>query len=203
MLINIQLGLEDLSSLPLELRQKIHQALNLPVTQTFGNQPVTQVPVPQPMVPTGTAEAVTQSLQPQYVVSTPVLPTKQPTIVGNTKVFAPTMGHISQQNAAVDVTTGRPVPLGNNNAPVIPQVSNAPAAVTPVTTVGPVATGPVPGADAATARNAAIRVYNRTDVDGKTIVGQALARAGLTAITQLNDQSAPVVYQALREMGGV
>lgn len=193
--INVQVGLEDLSSLPLETRYKIQAALDLPVLQL---SPAAEQPTQQPA-----PQAVTPPFGMQQAASTQILPTRQPTIVGNTKVFAPTMGHISQQNAAVDVTTGKPVPLGANTTPVIPMASNAPAAVTPVMSVGPVATGPVPGADAATARNAAIRVYNRTDIDGKGILGQALARAGLTTIAQLNDQSAPVVYQALREMGGV
>ena len=167
MQITISLGLEELGSLPLETRQKIQSALNLPVSTPV---PVVVQQSPAMVVPTQPMwEPPAQPAQP--------VQTKQPQIVGNTQVFRPDMGHPSQTNSAVDVTTGRPVPIAPpSNVPNIPQFSNTPVNVTPVVTQGPIVQQIVPDANKAVAQAAAIRAYNRPDGQGQAIVNAALAK---------------------------
>jgi len=215
MQITISLGLEELGSLPLETRQKIQSALNLPVstpTQVVQQPPVTVVPgpysVPQ-QLPTGsfttTAADGTVTTQAVPVTAQPAPPvqTKQPQIVGNTQLFRPDMGHPTQMNSAVDVTTGRPVPIAPpSDVPNIPQFSNTPVNVTPVVTQGPIVQQIVPDANKAVAQAAAIRAYNRPDGQGQAIVNAALAKSGVGSMPNLSDANAGTFYQALRELGG-
>lgn len=193
MQITISLGLEELGSLPLETRQKIQSALNLPVSTPV---PVVVQQPPATVVPTQpTWEPPVQPAQP--------VQTKQPQIVGSTQVFRPDMGHPTQTNSAVDVTTGRPVPIAPpSNVPNIPQFSNTPVSVTPVVTQGPVVQQIVPDANKAVAQAAAIRAYNRPDGQGQAIVNAALAKSGVGSMPNLSDANAGTFYQALRELGG-
>ncbi len=206
MQITISLGLEELGSLPLEMRQKIQSALNLPVstpTQVVQQPQTFVVPVqatgaaaPSPVVHTTVAwEPPAQPAPPAQ--------TKQPQIVGNTQVFRPDMGHPTQTNSAVDVTTGRPVPIAPPSiVPNIPQFSNTPVSVTPVVTQGPIVQQIVPDANKAVAQAAAIRAYNRPDGQGQAIVNAALAKSGVGSMPNLSDANAGAFYQALRELGG-
>ncbi len=213
MQITISLGLEELGSLPLETRQKIQSALNLPVNTpvpvVVQQPPVTVVPgpysMPQQLPPgsfTTTAADGTVTTQAVPVTVQPAQ-TKQPQIVGNTQVFRPDMGHPTQMNSAVDVTTGRPVPIAPpSNVPNIPQFSNTPVNVTPVVTQGPIVQQIVPDANKAVAQAAAIRAYNRPDGQGQAIVNAALAKSGVGSMPNLSDANAGSFYQALRELGG-
>ena len=66
------------------------------------------------------------------------LPAKSPMQTGpNTQVFAPSLGHVTQQNSSKDVMTGA-VGAGEPvaNVPHIPQFNNAPASVGPTPTSG-------------------------------------------------------------------
>ena len=207
MQITISMGLEELGSLPLEMRQKIQSALNLPVstpTQAVQQGPQTFV---IPVQATG-ATSPSPAVQTTVAWESPAQPappvqTKQPQIVGNTAVFRPDMGHPTQTNSAVDVTTGRPVPIAPpSNVPNIPQFSNTPVNVTPVVTQGPIVQQIVPDANKAVAQAAAIRAYNRPDGQGQAIVNAALAKSGVGSMPNLSDTNAGAFYQALRELGG-
>jgi hypothetical protein len=113
------------------------------------------------------------------------------------------MGHPTQTNSAVDVTTGRPVPIAPPSiVPNIPQFSNTPVSVTPVVTQGPIVQQIVPDANKAVAQAAAIRAYNRPDGQGQAIVNAALAKSGVGSMPNLDDRNAGAFYQALRELGG-
>jgi hypothetical protein len=113
------------------------------------------------------------------------------------------MGHVTQQNSAVDVMTGRPVPIvAPPSTPVVPQVSNAPVNVTPVATTGPVVLQMVPDANKQVAMAAAIRTFNRPDGQGQNIVNAALAKSGVGSIPNMTDANASVFYRALQELGG-
>ncbi len=201
MQITISLGLEELGSLPLEMRQKIQSALNLPVS----------TPVPtaaqEPQIASTSTVANPYALQynapAQPAQPVPPVQTKQPQIVGNTQVFRPDMGHPTQTNSAVDVTTGRPVPIAPpSNVPNIPQFSNTPVNVTPVVTQGPIVQQIVPDANKQVALAAAIRTKNRPDNQGDAILNAALVRSGVGTMSNLDDRNAGAFYQALRELGG-
>ena len=129
MQITLSIGLDRLKDLPVDMRQEIQRALGLPVQAEATQTIVPYQPVYQPPAP----------VQPQPAVPVAPVPTKQPIIQGNTKVFMPDRGHPTQQNAAIDVMTGQPQqPMSAPAAPMMPQFQNAPINVAPVTTVGPV-----------------------------------------------------------------
>lgn len=225
--ITISLGLEDLKTLPLELRQKIQQALDLPVIQAVQPVQSTQQPAaftfqPQqpmfaPPTPAQIAEAVVQqvtqmaapvvvpafTLQPQQPQFTPpAQPTKEPVIVDGVRTFPADRNNPNASSVAVDITTGQQIPLNAppaGNAPVVPQFSNAPLQVTPVPVSGPVNPAPMPAANVNDVRSAAIRLWNGS-VDGKQRLQAAIQSCGVQ-IAALSEQNAGALAQALRQQG--
>jgi len=194
MQVSVSFGLEDLAHLPLDLRQRIYQALALPVvaTTTMVQPPsvvVQYMPPPQQMSQTPLQQAPPAA--------------KSPLIQGNTKVWMPDMGHQTQVNSAVDVITGRPVGIASiPDAPVVPQYSNAPVTVTPIPMSGPIQTGPHPHCDVETARGAAIRLYRNDALGGVAALNAAVERAGIGSMSNLNAQNAAALYSAILSVGG-
>ena len=194
MQITLSIGLDRLKDLPLDMRQAIQQALGFPMqavttsTATV-NQPVYLVPpVVQPQV-TPVQQPV---VQPEPVV------TKQPVLQGNTKVFLPDRGHPTQQNAAIDVMTGQPQQIAAPQAaPVVPQFQNTPVNVSPVATTGPVQMNLQPQADLASARKAAIQLYNDPSRGGNDTLNACLQMAGMRGMAELNDSNASALYGAI------
>lgn len=207
----IEVGLEDLASLPESFRQQIRAALNLDSAPATAPAPAKK----------GRGKAATQPAAEPPVVQQPpaqVLPTmalpqaaaaaeqavRQPLIQGDRRVFPPTQGHFSQLNAAVDVSTGQPVPLGQTPAaPPVPQMQSQAVSVQPVQPFvpqAPVAVAPMP-VDAASAKALALRTYNRTDIDGKATFAAALQACGLTNASAITDANAGHFVQALRNLG--
>lgn len=192
--ITLSIGLDRLKDLPLDMRQEIQRALDLPMqavaaSTILPNQPVyvsapvaLAQPAPQPVVqPT-----------PEPVV------TKQPIIQGNSRVFLPDRGHPTQQNAAIDVMTGQPQQVSAPQAaPAMPQFQNAPVSVSPVTTTGPVQMNLQPQADLASARQAAIRLYNDSTRGGNDTLNACLQAVGMRGMNELNDTNAGALYGAI------
>lgn len=221
MQVTISLGLEELKLLPEELRQKIQSSLGLPVitpqqlTQAYVQQTVQEIlqpvvtavpgqysapafmpPAPQPMP--SFAPPVQQMVPPQ---SMPAPPAKQPVVQNGVPTFMASKGGLDQQSVAVDVMSNQPVtPATPPSAPVMPQFSQAPLTVAPVTT-GVAAMAPMtgPAVDAATVRAAAIRAHNSL-TNGKQIVAAAQAASGVS-IAGLTNENAPMLASALRQQG--
>jgi len=219
--ITISLGLEDLKTLPLELRQKIQQALDLPV--------ITAVPQPHQLTQYQ-AEAVQQiqnagpafmqhdpnlgkapfavsppafNFQPQPPMFTPpAQPVKEPVMVDGVRTFQADRNNPNAASVAVDITTGQQIPIASAppaNTPVIPQFSNAPLQVTPVAVAGPVNPAPAPPANVNDVRSAAIRLWNGS-MDGKQRLQAAIQSCGVQ-IAALSEQNAGALAQALRQQG--
>lgn len=201
MQLTLSLGLEDLAALPVEMRQKIQQALQLPAAAS-----ITYVQVPEPVPPQSFTVVPPVVLTPPPVVQMPVwaqpVPVKEPQIIGNTKVYLADRGHITQQSSAVDVLTGQPVQIAPPSGPVIPQIQNAPVNVTPVTTTGPVVMQPVPGVDVSFVRAAALRLYGSPELGGKNTLDACMARIGMNGMASLSEQNAGPLYQQILNVGG-
>lgn len=216
MQITLTIGLDRLKDLPLDMRQEIQRALGLPVPvgqytpqqlqQAYLQQTVSSilgVPVQETVQPS------VQVVQPQIVHAPQVqqsvvqpapepVVTKQPVLQGNTKVFLPDRGHPTQQNAAIDVMTGQPQQIAApQGAPAVPQFQNAPVNVSPVTTTGPVQMNLQPQADLASARQAAIRLYNDSTRGGNDTLNACLQAAGMRGMNELNDTNAGALYGAI------
>lgn len=133
-----------------------------------------------------------QPVQQQFAPGThglpPAQPTKTPMIQGNTMAFPPSMGHYTQQNMAVDVLTQQPVPVQAQNAPFVPQMQGVP--VNPVQPFAP-QQQPVqsPQISAAQVRQMSVQLMS-TVPNGQQILQNALSRAGLSTMSQINDQNA-------------
>ena len=208
MQITISLGLEDLSSLPLELRQKIQQALNLPVAQ-----PVQSFQAPANPTPAQYAEALVQHVQQQTpaVPQQPVfsfqpqqpvfqVPTKEPVMENGVRTFHADRNNPTAVSVAMDVTTGQQVPLTPPpSAPVIPQFQNAPVQVAALPVQAPVAPMTVPSVDINTVRSAAIRLFNR-DAAGKQQLAAAEASCGVR-VNGLTPDNCGALAVALRQQG--
>jgi len=118
----------------------------------------------------------------------PAQPVKAPVIQGNTMAFPPSMGHHTQQNMAVDVLTQQPVPVQAQNAPFIPQMQGVP--VNPVQPFAPPQqAAPSPQISAAQVRQMSVQLMS-TVPNGQQILQNALSRAGLSTMSQINDQNA-------------
>lgn len=209
MQITLSFGLDRLKDLPVDMRQEIQRALNLPVqavaTETVVPHqngappwvaPIHPVYQPQPQI-------VHAPQVQQPVVQPEQVPTKQPVIQGNTKVFLPDRNHPSQQNAAIDVMTGQPTQVMTPpSAPVMPQIQNAPVNVTPVATTGPVQMNLQPQADVGAARAAAVRLYNDPSRGGNQALQACLAAAGMTTMAELSDATAGALYHAIQTKTG-
>lgn len=197
MQVSVSFGLEDLAHLPLDLRQRIYQALALPVvaTATTVQPPSAAVQYIQQMSQTPLQQA------PPAPYVAPVV--KSPLIQGNTKVWMPDMGHPTQVNSAVDVITGRPVGIASiPDAPVVPQYSNAPVNVVAVPMNGQPVVGPHPNCDTETARGAAIRLYRNEALGGVNALNAAVERAGIGSMSNLNAANASALYAAILSVGG-
>jgi hypothetical protein len=206
MQITLSIGLDRLKDLPLDMRQAIQQALGLPMqavatTTVLPSQPVY-------VVPQAPGKQVTYTPQPDEIVVpghtihdgqvVQQVVTKQPVLQGNTKVFLPDRGHPTQQNAAIDVMTGQPQQIAAPQAaPVVPQFQNAPVNVSPVATTGPVQMNLQPQADLASARKAAIQLYNDPSRGGNDTLNACLQMAGMRGMAELNDSNASALYGAI------
>ncbi len=212
--ITISLGLEDLKNLPLELRQKIQQALDLPVIQAA--QPVQQPQYTPAQIAEAVVQQVTQQTAPfavspppaafqfqpqQPMFSPPTQPVKEPVIVDGVRTFQADRNNPNAASVAVDVTTGQMIPLSApaGNTPVVPQFSNAPLQVAPVAIPGPVNPAPMPAANVNDVRSAAIRLWNGS-MDGKQRLQAAIQSCGVQ-IAALSEQNAGALAQALRQQG--
>jgi hypothetical protein len=182
MQFTLTLGLEDLKSLPLELRQKVQQALDLPVS------------TPQPVAPV--QPPVTQFVAPQPAF---VLPAKQPQMVGNRPTFMPDMTGPTAMSGAVDVLTGQPVQFAPPVAPVMPQVPQTPVNVGPIPTQGPATPVQVPQADLSAVRGAAVRLANDPN-NGRQRLAAAEAACGVK-IAGLTPDNCGALALALRNVG--
>lgn len=216
MQFTLSIGLDRLKDLPLDMRQEIQRALDLPMQavqytpqqlqQAYLQQTVSSilgVPVQETVQPS------VQVVQPQIVHAPQVQPpvvqptpepvvTKQPVLRGNTKVFLPDRGHPTQQNAAIDVMTSQPQQVSAPQAaPAVPQFQNAPVNVSPVTTTGPVQMNLQPQADLASARQAAIRLYNDSSRGGNDTLNACLQAVGMRGMNELNDTNASALYGAI------
>jgi hypothetical protein len=191
MQITLSIGLDRLKDLPVDMRQEIQRALGLPGYEAVAAQTI--VPY-QPLAP----------VQPQPVAPVVPVPTKQPIIQGNTKVFMPDRGHPTQQNAAIDVMTGQPQqPMSAPAAPMMPQFQNAPVNVAPVTTVGPVQMNLQPLANAVTeAKHAAIRLHNDATRGGKSALDACMQASGVPSYNDINDSNATVLYNVILQKTG-
>lgn len=134
----------------------------------------------------------TQPVQPQFAPGTqglpPAQPVKAPVIQGNTMAFPPSMGHHTQQNMAVDVLTQQPVPVQAQNTPFMPQMQGVP--VNPVQPFAPPQqAAPSPQISAAQVRQMSVQLMS-TVPNGQQILQNALSRAGLSTMSQINDQNA-------------
>jgi hypothetical protein len=200
MQVSVSFGLEDLAHLPLDLRQRIHQALMLPVVATATtvqppSPPMQYMPPPQQM----------SQIPLQQAPPAPYVPpvAKSPLIQGSTKMWMPDMGHPTQVNSAVDVTTGRPIPVAAmSDAPVVPQYANAPVNVVAVPMNGQPVVGPHPNCDTETARGAAIRLYRNEALGGVNALNAAVERAGIGSMSNLNAANASALYAAILSVGG-
>lgn len=190
MQLSLSIGLDELHQLPPELREKIRQAL--------GDAP----PAPKAAVPPIITAAPAQVVTTTTVAVAPPVVTKAPVIQGNTKVFKPDMGHPTQTNSAVDVMTGRPVAVSAPSEPAIPQFSNTPVNVAPVTTAGPVQMNLNQQPNADFVRQAAVRLWNNKELGGKSALDAAVARAGMPNMLALTEQNAPALYSAILAIGG-
>lgn len=204
--ITLSIGLDRLKDLPLDMRQEIQQALGLTpvqpvqytpqqIQQAYLQQTVSHLlGVPQQEVQQATVQVVQPAPQP---TPEPV-PLKQPIIQGNSRVFLPDRGHPTQQNAAIDVMTGQPQQVAApQGAPVVPQFQNAPVNVTPVATTGPVQMNLQPQADLASARKAAIQLYNDASRGGNDTLNTCLQMAGMRGMAELNETNAGALYGAI------
>lgn len=202
MQITLSIGLDRLKDLPLDMRQAIQQALDLPmqavaVTPVLQNQPVYVTTETYNQVVTPQIVHAPQVQQP-VVQPEPQVVTKQPVLQGNTKVFLPDRGHPTQQNAAIDVMTGQPQQIAAPQAaPAVPQFQNAPVNVSPVATTGPVQMNLQPQADLASARKAAIQLYNDPSRGGNDTLNACLQMAGMRGMAELNDSNASALYGAI------
>jgi hypothetical protein len=204
MQITLSIGLDRLKDLPLDMRQEIQRALDLPMQVVSVSNQTTGYA--GPVHPSGIVPMVAPSpvYQSQPVAPAAPEPTKQPIIQGNTKVFLPDRGHPTQQNAAIDVMTGQPQqPLSAPAAPMMPQFQNAPVNVTPVTTVGPVQMNLQPMANAVgEARAAAIRLHNDSTRGGKEALNACLMASGIPSFNDLNEGNATVLYNVILQKTG-
>jgi hypothetical protein len=113
-------------------------------------------------------------------------------------VFLPDRGHPTQQNAAIDVMTGQPQQIAAPQAaPVVPQFQNAPVNVSPVATTGPVQMNLQPQADLASARKAAIQLYNDPSRGGNDTLNACLQMVGMRGMAELNEVNASALYGAI------
>lgn len=207
MQFTLSIGLDRLKDLPLDMRQEIQRALGLPMqavaaSTILPNQPVYVAPQSNPFADSTWAQPqIVHAPQVQQPVVQPApepVVTKQPVLQGNTKVFLPDRGHPTQQNAAIDVMTGQPQQVSAPQAaPTVPQFQNAPVNVSPVTTTGPVAMNLQPQADLASARQAAIRLYNDATRGGNDTLNACLQAAGMRGMNELNDTNASALYGAI------
>jgi hypothetical protein len=196
--------MDRLKDLPLDMRQAIQQALGLPMqavatTTVLPSQPVYlatetyTAPIVQPQI-----VHAPQVQQPVVQPAPEPVVTKQPVLQGNTKVFLPDRGHPTQQNAAIDVMTGQPQQIAApQSAPVVPQFQNAPVNVSPVATTGPVQMNLQPQADLASARKAAIQLYNDPSRGGNDTLNACLQMAGIHSMAELNGSNASALYGAI------
>lgn len=203
MQITLSIGLDRLKDLPLDMRQEIQRALDLPTqavaaSTVLPNQPVHVATHAYNQVITPEIVHAPQVLQPVVQPAPEPVVTKQPIIQGNSRVFLPDRGHPTQQNAAIDVMTGQPQQVAAPQAaPAMPQFQNAPVQVSPVTTTGPVQMNLQPQADLASARQAAIRLYNDTTRGGNDTLNACLQAAGMRGMNELNDTNASALYGAI------
>lgn len=204
MQITLSIGLDRLKDLPLDIRQEIQQALGLPMQAVAAgtilpNQPVYVAPQSNPYADSTWAQPQTVPVVQPVVQPTPEpVPLKQPIIQGNSRVFLPDRGHPTQQNAAIDVMTGQPQQVAApQGAPVVPQFQNAPVNVTPVATTGPVQMNLQPQADLASARKAAIQLYNDASRGGNDTLNTCLQMAGMRGMAELNETNAGALYSAI------
>lgn len=187
MLLSVSIPDEELNRLADLIVSRLNQQSAMQVMP--GPQPVQQGAMPSQAPPT-------------YTPPPPLGP--PPQINGNTKVFPPGGGHITQQNGARDVLTGQPVtPAVSPNAPQIPVVqSNAPV------TVGAVPMGPQTQApqltqaiDKASVQRLAMKVYNDNANNGPAVFQWALSQSGVNHMTNLNDSNAGSLFTALQAAG--
>jgi len=206
MQITLSIGLDRLKDLPLDMRQEIQRALDLPMQAVAASTILpNQLVGYSPQQLQQTVQEILQPVaQPQIVHTPQVQPapepvvTKQPVLQGNTKVFLPDRGHPTQQNAAIDVMTGQPQQIAAPQAaPAVPQFQNTPVNVSPVATTGPVAMNLQPQADLASARQAAIRLYNDSSRGGNDTLNACLQAAGMRGMNELNDTNAGALYGAI------
>lgn len=212
MLFTLQVGLEDLKKLPLDMRQKIQQALDLPSPA----QPV-QTPAPMPVQQwtqspqqTGwqseTAGPPAMFAPPQFqappaapAFPVPPQPAKQAVVQNGVPTFAADRSGPTAQSVFRDVLTGQTgqVPVAPGG-PVVPQVDSvaAPPSVAPIG-----APQGIPAAmaapTAATVRAAAVKAYNSGSKDA---VNAAMGETGIN-IAGLTDQNAGTLANALRQKG--
>lgn len=204
MQITLSIGLDRLKDLPLDIRQEIQQALGLPMQAVAAgtilpNQPVYVAPQSNPYADSTWAQPqAVPVVQPAPQPTPEPVPLKQPIIQGNSRVFLPDRGHPTQQNAAIDVMTGQPQQVAApQGAPVVPQFQNAPVNVTPVATTGPVQMNLQPQADLASARKAAIQLYNDASRGGNDTLNTCLQMAGMRGMAELNETNAGALYGAI------
>lgn len=201
MQITLSIGLDRLKDLPLDMRQEIQRALDLPMQAVAASTILPNQLVgysPQQLQQAYVQQTVQEILQPAVQPAPEPVVTKQPVLQGNTKVFLPDRGHPTQQNAAIDVMTGQPQQIAAPQAaPAVPQFQNTPVNVSPVMTTGPVAMNLQPQADLASARQAAIRLYNDSSRGGNDTLNACLQAAGMRGMNELNDTNAGALYGAI------
>lgn len=203
MQITLSIGLDRLKDLPLDMRQEIQRALDLPMqavaaSTILPNQPAYVATQAYNQVVTPQIVHAPQAQQPAVQPAPEPVVTKQPVLQGNTKVFLPDRGHPTQQNAAIDVMTGQPQQIAAPQAaPAVPQFQNTPVNVSPVATTGPVAMNLQPQADLASARQAAIRLYNDSSRGGNDTLNACLQAVGMRGMNELNDTNASALYGAI------
>lgn len=193
MKITLMIDVEEVAGLPPVIRDWVNYQL-----RALGLFPAGEAPVQQATV----QPAPVQQAPAPAPIGQPVVSPKAPVVEGNTRVFLADRNHFSQQNAAVDVLTGRPVDIAVPTAPSVPQMQNTPVSVTPVQTAGPVTPVSHPACDVPTARAAAIRLHNNTALGGKAAVDNAITRSGIGTMANLNESNAGALYSAILSMGG-
>lgn len=199
------LSLEEVAQLPPSLLAGLRNKLLSEQPPQQQEQPaVYQQPQQQFQPPAAYQQpqaAYQQPQQPQQPAALPAgfmpaqsLPAKSPMQTGpNTQVFAPSLGHVTQQNSSKDVMTGA-VGAGEPvaNVPHIPQFNNAPASVGPTPTSG-VAPAQQATADRATVQRYAVALRQQN----KTAFDAAVASSQLGSLSALTDANAGHFYQHL------
>jgi hypothetical protein len=178
--------------------EDLHRLADL-IASRLNAQAVPQAAAPVQTPPQG---AMPTAAPPTYTPPPPLGP--PPQINGNTKVFPPGGGHVTQQNGARDVLTGQATtPMVAPNGPAIPQMqSNAPVSVGAVpmgpTTQAAQLTQPI---DKLSVQRMAMRVYNDKANNGEAVFQWALNQSGVNHMTNLNDSNAGSLFAALQAAG--